>query len=90
MKKALKKCKVLVTPTSFGKSDPQIKKILEESVGEVEYNLTGKPLTAEELSEKIKGFDGYIAGLDYITAEVLEAATGLQVISRYGVGVDRG
>ena len=89
MKKALKDCRVLVTPTSFGKSDPKIKKLLEESVGEVEYNLSGKPLAAEVLSEKIKGFDGYIAGLDYITAEVLEATNGLQVISRYGVGVDR-
>ena len=89
MKKDLKDCRVLVTPTSFGKSDPQIKRLLEESVGEVEYNLSGKPLTAAELSEKIKGFDGYIAGLDYISAEVFEAADELQVISRYGVGVDR-
>jgi D-3-phosphoglycerate dehydrogenase len=33
--------------------------------------------------------DGFIAGLDDITASVIEAAECLKVISRYGAGVDR-
>ena len=31
----LKSCRVLVTPTSYGKSDPRLKTELEEQVGEV-------------------------------------------------------
>jgi D-3-phosphoglycerate dehydrogenase len=34
------------------------------------------------------GIDAYIAGLDGITRPVIEAADALQVIARYGVGVD--
>lgn len=38
----------------------------------------------------MNGADGYIAGLDYITREVIEQASEtLKVISRYGAGVDR-
>ncbi|MFN2143934.1 MAG: phosphoglycerate dehydrogenase, partial [Anaerolineales bacterium] len=47
---------------------------------------TGKPLSGDELIDLLAGVDGYIAGLDQITAEVLEAAGELKVISRYGVG----
>jgi D-3-phosphoglycerate dehydrogenase len=89
MKKTLKSCRVLVTPTSFGKSDPGLKTQLEEIVGEVIYNQTGKPLSAAQLLDLLPGMDGYIAGLDEINAEVIQACDQLQVISRYGVGVDR-
>jgi D-3-phosphoglycerate dehydrogenase len=82
-------CRVLVTPTSFGRSDPSIRLELERQVGEVVYNDTGKPLRAAELEALIAGFDGYIAGLDEVTAEVLAAAGQLKVIARYGVGVDQ-
>ena len=44
--KPLKECKVLVTPTSYGNQDPALKTFLEEQVGEVVYNPTGKPLSA--------------------------------------------
>jgi D-3-phosphoglycerate dehydrogenase / 2-oxoglutarate reductase len=81
--------RVLVTPTSFGRSDPSIRLELERQVGEVVYNDTGKPLRAAELGALIAGFDGYIAGLDEVTAEVLAAAGQLKVIARYGVGVDQ-
>ena len=37
----------------------------------------------------VKEVDGYIAGLDQIDSSVIEAAARLQVIARYGVGVDR-
>ena len=32
---------------------------------------------------------GYVAGLDFITREVLENCPNLKVVSRYGVGCDR-
>ena len=80
---------VLVTPTSFGRNDPNLKVKLEASVGKVIYNPTGKPLTSKEVAELLPGVDGYIAGLDTIDAAALEKADRLKVISRYGVGYDK-
>ncbi len=85
----LKKCKVLVTPRSYGKNDPRLKTELEAAVGEVVYNPEGRSLSAEEVKKLIPGCGGYIAGLDDISAEVFEVADALEVISRYGVGVDK-
>ncbi len=84
----LKECRLLVTPTSYGKNDPRLKTELEAQVGEVIYNPTGKPLTSAQVSELLPGIDGYIAGLDGIDADALKAADKLKVIARYGVGVD--
>ncbi len=84
----LKDCRLLVTPTSYGKNDSRLKTELEAQVGEVIYNLTGKPLTSAEVASLLPGVDGYIAGLDGIDANALKSADRLKVISRYGVGVD--
>lgn len=84
----LRSCTLLVTPTSFGKHDPGLKTELEQAVGKVIYNPTGKPLTSAEVARLLPGVDGYIAGLDGIDAAALAAADRLQVIARYGVGVD--
>lgn len=84
----LKKCRLLVTPTSYGKNDSRLKTELEAQVGEVIYNPTGKPLSSAEVAKLLPGIDGYIAGLDGIDANALQAADRLKVISRYGVGVD--
>jgi D-3-phosphoglycerate dehydrogenase len=84
----LKDCHLLVTATSFGSFDAALKRTLEEQVGRVTYNPTGKPLSAAELTGMIGDVDGYIAGLDEITAGVIEAAGKLKVIARYGVGVN--
>lgn len=84
----LKTCRLLVTPTSYGKNDSRLKSELEAQVGEVIYNPTGKPLTSAQVAGLLPGMDGYIAGLDDIDAEALGAADRLKVISRYGVGVD--
>ncbi|MBA7573473.1 Hydroxypyruvate reductase [subsurface metagenome] len=87
--KQLKKCKVLVTPTSFSKYNKRLAKNFEDMVGRVIYNTSGKPLKEAELLPIIKDFDGYIAGLDEITSAVIEKAENLKVIARYGIGVDR-
>lgn len=84
----LKQCRLLVTPTSYGKNDSRLKTELEAQVGEVIYNPTGKPLSSLEVARLLPGIDGYIAGLDVIDAQALAAADKLKVISRYGVGVD--
>lgn len=85
----LSQCRVLVTPTSFGKNDPRLKTELEACVGQVTYNPTGRPLKSAELIPLVKDIDGYIAGLDEINEAVIQAAPRLRVIARYGVGIDR-
>lgn len=87
--KDLSACRVLVTPTSFGKNDPSLISRLEGAVGGVIYNPFGRPLAAEELPPLIGQVDGYIAGLDHIEARALQGAKRLRVIARYGVGTDR-
>jgi D-3-phosphoglycerate dehydrogenase len=84
----LKDCRLLVTPTSYGKNDTRLKTELEAQVGEVIYNPTGKPLTSAEVAQLLPEIDGYIAGLDGIDANALKNADRLKVIARYGVGVD--
>ncbi len=84
----LKDCRILVTPTSYGKNDPRLKSELEAQVGEVIYNPTGKPLASTEVARLLEGVDGYIAGLDQIDRAALSNASRLKVIARYGVGYD--
>ena len=83
--------KILVTPTSFLKpGNAEAKKMIEAFASEVIYNDLGRPLKGEEIIERLAGTDGYIAGVDYITADVVEKMPeSLKVISRYGAGVDR-
>ena len=84
--------KILVTPTSMqpqeGKVNPALEK-LREFADELVFNPTGKPLTGERLIQQLQGCDGYLAGLDSISADVLEHCPNLKAISRYGVGYDR-
>ncbi|MEA4908369.1 MAG: phosphoglycerate dehydrogenase [Chloroflexi bacterium] len=84
----LKNYRVLVTATSYGHHDPRLKTRLEEAVGEVVYNTTGKPLTSQQLQTLLPGMDAYIAGLDEVDRPALLSTQRLKVISRYGVGVD--
>jgi D-3-phosphoglycerate dehydrogenase / 2-oxoglutarate reductase len=86
--KPLHECRVLVTPTTFGRHDPLLRTRLEEEVGEVIYNAYGRPLTSSELMAVVPRIDGFIAGLDAIDRSVIAAADLLRVIARYGVGVD--
>ena len=83
--------KLLVTPTSFLKpanADAKVK--LEAFADNIVYNDLGTPLQGDELLSRLDGVDGYIAGLDYITADVVkQMPSSLKVISRYGAGVDR-
>ncbi len=88
MGRNLKECRVLVTPTSYGAYDKSLCTELEAAVGQVTYNDRGRALTSDELKELLPGYDGMIAGVDKLDRAAIEAADRLQVISRYGVGVD--
>ncbi len=83
--------KILVTPTSFSRERvPVAWALLASFASEIVVNPTGKPLTENDIPMLLEGVDGWIAGLDFITAEVLrQAPDSLKVISRYGVGVER-
>lgn len=82
--------KILVTPTSFNPEHPTpALQRLQQFADEILYNPVGRPLTEDELIPLLKGCDGYIAGLDQVTAKVIESCDQLKVISRYGAGVDR-
>ncbi len=82
--------KILVTATSFKPDSPTPALTeLQNFADEIVFNPKGKPLTEGELIPLLEGCDGYIAGLDFVTAKVIDSCTGLKVISRYGAGVDR-
>ena len=82
--------RILVTPTSFqpGHDNPMLER-LQEFADELVFNPTGKPLQPEQLLPLLQDCDGYVAGLDFITADVLRQCPRLKVISRYGAGYDR-
>lgn len=83
--------KILVTPTSLCKNpDTQELSRLKEFADEIIYNPYGRPLSEGEMLALLPGVDGILAGLDYITAKVIQKAPKtLKVISRYGAGFDR-
>lgn len=83
--------KAFVSATSFLKPQNAAAKLrLEELFDEVTYNDSGAPLHGSTILKHLEGCDAYIAGLDYITADVIEnMPQSVKVISRYGVGVDR-
>lgn len=81
--------KVLITSTSFGKKIKAPLETLQSKGYDLKLNDLGRPLTAEELVERLADCDGCIAGLDHFTADVLGAATKLRIIARYGAGIDR-
>lgn len=83
--------KVLVSATSFAnRLDSPAGQKLRAFADEVVVNPYGRPMQPEEIVPVLQGVDGYIAGLDFITKEVVENAPDtLKAISRYGVGYER-
>jgi len=80
--------KILITPRSFGKTDPGVFKLLEDAGFEIVENKTGGILNEQQLAELIADCDGVILGVDPFTSKVLENAPKLRVIAKYGVGID--
>ncbi len=82
--------KILVTPTSLqpGGNQKALERLKEFSQDLI-FNEKKRPLSPEELLPLLKDCDGYLAGLDSITGDVLKECKNLKVISRYGTGYDR-
>ena len=74
-------------------SSPQLQPVLDKYIGFLEgYELivpeVNERLTEDELIKLIPGVSGVICGDDYFTKKVLEFADKLEVISKWGTGVD--
>jgi len=80
--------KVLVTPRSFGKTDPMAFALLESAGYEIMRNPTGSILDKAQMSQLLADCDGVILGVDPLTAEVIAQAPRLKAVAKYGVGMD--
>ncbi len=84
----MNKGKVLVTPRSISTGGHPALDRLAAAGYEVVFPAPGKQPSENELIAAAAGCVGYLAGVEPISAAVLEAATSLRVISRNGVGID--
>ena len=80
--------KILVTPRSFGKNNPELFDRLARAGLDVVRNDTGGILSAEQMREKLAPCQGIILGVDPLGASVLAAAPHLRAVAKYGVGLD--
>lgn len=80
--------KILVTPRSFGKTDPALFDLLRNAGLEIAVNDTGGILDKKTLAERLADCDGVILGVDPLDAGVIAAAPKLKAVAKYGVGVD--
>ena len=80
--------RILLTTTSFQDTPGSHHDLLNETGWEI---ITARgPLSESEMLKHVGNVDGFICGDDAITRAVLEKAKpGLQVISKYGIGVDK-
>jgi D-3-phosphoglycerate dehydrogenase len=83
-----KKPKVFVSSRSFGQYDPGPLRRLQE-VAEVVLNPHGRSPLRDELIAALADADGLLAGHDPVDAGILDAAPGLKIVARHGVGIDR-
>ncbi len=80
--------KILITTSSFDLETPEIK-ALEAAGYEVILNPHKRRLTESEVAQLLTpDITGMIAGVEPLTRNVIEGASGLKVISRCGTGLD--
>ncbi len=80
--------KILVTPRSVTKNGHRSLDALKDAGYEVVFSTPGCFPTEEELLELLPGCVGYLAGVEEVSAKVLDSAPDLKVISRNGTGTD--
>ena len=82
--------RILITTSVFGKDDSAALDLLHEAGYETITNPYGRKLTEDEVLDLLLQIKppGMIAGLEPITARVLQQAEGLKVVSRCGIGLD--
>jgi len=80
--------KILVTPRSLTKEGHPALELLKKAGHQVLTCTPGKSPDEAELLALLPGCGGYLAGVEKVSARVLEAAKGLKVIGRNGAGID--
>jgi len=84
----MNKGKILVTPRSLSKNGHPGLAELETAGYEVLTPFPGKMPTEDQLIKILPGCIGYLAGVEKVSAGLLEKCPNLRVISRNGVGID--
>ena len=80
-------CKVAVCSRSFSRN-PELRAELLAQYGHVTFNDAGLPLAGDALVEFLRGHDRAITALEVVDDAVLARLPELEVISKYGVGLD--
>jgi len=80
--------KVLTSPSSFGQISKKPFDILINKGFQIINNPYGRKLTEDEVIELAKDCIGIVAGVEPITARVMDALPQLKCISRVGIGMD--
>ncbi|WP_326686990.1 phosphoglycerate dehydrogenase [Streptomyces sp. NBC_01795] len=78
----------LITTPTFARHSPDPWTLLAESGAGPVRPYQDDALPYHELLERISGADALVAGMDPVTAEVMDAAPRLKVIAKHGVGTD--
>jgi phosphoglycerate dehydrogenase-like enzyme len=78
---------IAVASHSFPKNET-LRRELEARYPEAVYNLTGCPLTGDDLIQFLRGHEKAITGLEILDDAVFSAVPELRVVSKYGVGLD--
>lgn len=79
--------KIVATSPSFSKNS-KLQTEIYKYFQNVKLNLEGKRFKQDELIDYIKDADAIIVGLESINRDVLDACPNLQIISKYGVGLN--
>ncbi len=82
------KWKVLISAPYMQDVIENFRSTFEENGIELVIPLVSERLEEEELLQYIEDVDGVICGDDRFTNRVLESATNLKVISKWGTGID--
>ena len=80
-------CKVAVTSRSFSRHSKLRKKLLEK-YPETDYNDSGEFLAGQRLVEFLSGHTKAITALETLDDSILKQLPELEVVSKYGVGLD--
>jgi len=79
---------VLTSPSSFGQCGSEPFDLLTKHGFDVINNPFGRRLSEEEVIELARDCVGIVAGVEPLTARVIDALPNLKCISRVGVGID--
>ena len=79
---------VLITVPSA--VEPVVKKLIDERYKEIHFTILSadEPLPSQRVKDAIRESSGYIVALEKVDPDVIAAARGLKVISKFGVGTD--